>query len=222
MNLGQNSTTFPAHLPILDGKNWNRWSAQMKVIFGYQEVMEIVESGFAMISNESTNEEKAEFKVNKKMDCKTMFLIQQCVDNAYFKKIVGATSSHDAWKILEQCNDGAEQLKKVKLQTMRRQYELMQMENSEIGEFFNRVVTLTNAMKVLGETMTKQTIVEKIICTLTPRFDHIVVSIEESKKMDDLKIDQLQGSLEAHEQRILERSNEKPADQALQAQTSRR
>ncbi|XP_019423688.1 PREDICTED: uncharacterized protein LOC109332720 [Lupinus angustifolius] len=106
---------------------------------------------------------------------------------------------------------------------MRRQYELMQMENSEkIGEFFNRVVSLTNAMKALGETMTDQTILEKILRTLTPRFHHIVVAIEESKKMEDLKIDQLQGSLEAHEQRILERSIEKPTDQALQAQTSRK
>jgi len=30
------------HLPVFDGKNWDRWVKQMKVIFGFQEVLEIV------------------------------------------------------------------------------------------------------------------------------------------------------------------------------------
>jgi len=64
-------------------------------------------------------------KKNKKKDCKATFLIHQCVDEAHFEKIAGAATSQEAWKILEKCNEGAEQLKKVRLQTMRRQYELM-------------------------------------------------------------------------------------------------
>jgi len=35
-----------AHLPILDGKNnWVRWVKQMRVIFGFQDVLEIVSNG---------------------------------------------------------------------------------------------------------------------------------------------------------------------------------
>jgi len=47
------------------------------------------------------------------------------VDNAHFEKIVGAKTSSEAWKILEKGNEGAEQLKKVCLETMRRQFKLM-------------------------------------------------------------------------------------------------
>jgi len=36
----------------------------------------------------------------------------------------------EAWDILEKGNVGANQLKKVRFQTMRRQYELMQMEDT--------------------------------------------------------------------------------------------
>ncbi|RDX70769.1 hypothetical protein CR513_49947, partial [Mucuna pruriens] len=67
-----------------------------------------------------------------------------------------------------------------------------------------------------------QMIVEKVLGTWTPHFDHIVVAIEESKNLVTLKVKELQGSLEAHEHRLNERNNKKETKQALQAQISRR
>ncbi|PNX55530.1 hypothetical protein L195_g049159, partial [Trifolium pratense] len=39
------SNNFGGKLPILDGSNWDRWNNQMKVIFGFQEVQDVVETG---------------------------------------------------------------------------------------------------------------------------------------------------------------------------------
>jgi len=64
-------------------------------------------------------------------DCKAMCLLHQCVDIHHFEKIAGAATSKEAWDILEKGNISANQLKKVRLQTMRRQYELMQMEDTK-------------------------------------------------------------------------------------------
>lgn len=33
---------FPANLPILDGKNYEKWYIQMRMIFGFQEVTEVI------------------------------------------------------------------------------------------------------------------------------------------------------------------------------------
>ena len=75
---------------------------------------------------------------------------------------------------------------------MRRQYKFMQMENNEkIAGLFNRNITHTNAMKNYGENISDQLIVEKIMRTLNPKFDHIVVAIEESKKLEELKVEEL-------------------------------
>ncbi|XP_019455040.1 PREDICTED: uncharacterized protein LOC109356159 [Lupinus angustifolius] len=186
-------TGFPSNLPILDGKNWNRWRIQMTTIMRFQDVNEIVEEGLPKLTKASTEAQKIVYKECKKKDCKTMFLLHQCVDEAHFEKISEARSAKEAWQILEKNNEGAEQLKKVRLQTMRIQYELMQMNSGErIAKFFNKVINHSNAMKASGEKITDQTIVEKILRTLNPRFDHIVVAIEESKKIEELQIGDLQ------------------------------
>ncbi|KHN44538.1 hypothetical protein glysoja_041736, partial [Glycine soja] len=124
---------FPANLPILEGKNWNKWSVQMKVIFAYQEVQEVVDEGYPALVEGATEAQRAVHRENNKKDNKAFF--------------------------------------------------------------FNRVIALTNSMKVAGETVTDQMIVEKILRTLIPKFDHVVVAIEESKNLATLKVEELQGSL---------------------------
>ena len=52
-------------------------------------------------------------------------------------------------------------------------------------------------MKSCGEAYSMK--VEKFIMGLTPKFDNIVAAIEQSKNLDTLKLEQLIGSLEAHE-----------------------
>jgi len=63
----------------------------------------------------------------------------------------------------------------VRLQTLRRQYELLQMETTKNGDvYINKVLALTNQMKTNGETHSEQTKVEKILRSLTPRFEHVI------------------------------------------------
>jgi len=94
-------------------------------------------------------------------------------------------------------------------------------EQETITDYFNRTQVVTNSMQACDEAMVDSKIVEKVLRTLTPKFDHIVVAIEESKDCENMTMEELENSLEAHEQRVLERkSNDKVAKQALQARTN--
>ncbi|XP_019425092.1 PREDICTED: uncharacterized protein LOC109333970 [Lupinus angustifolius] len=214
---------FTMTLPTLDGKNYERWHIQMKVLFGYQEVLEIVQNGYQSVGEDATEAQRSTFKECKKRDYKALFMIHQCVDESNFENISGAKTTKETWDNLEKCYDGAEKVKKVKLQTLRREYELLQMKDGDtISDYFTKIRSLTNLMNGCGEVIRDQLVVEKVLRTLNPKFDHVVVAIEESKDLEVFKIEELKNSLEAHEQRIKERNSNRNSNQAFQAQSSRR
>jgi hypothetical protein len=212
---------------MLDSKNldgYDRWCVKMRAIFGFQEVLDVILTGVPELPTVATEAQRALFREAKRKDCKAMFYLHQCIDEANFEKISSAASAKEAWDILASSYAGVARLKQVRLQTLRRQYELLQMEPQEtVAVYFNRVQSIVNLMKSCGETFTSRAIVEKVLRTLDSRFDYIVVAIEESRNLDDLKVEELQGSLEAHEQRLHERLGSKPtSEQALLAQSEKK
>ncbi|XP_019438997.1 PREDICTED: uncharacterized protein LOC109344700 [Lupinus angustifolius] len=216
--VGNNNNLPSMSLPVLTYKNWDRWNTQMKVLFNFQEVNEVVENGLVVPGPESTEIQITMFKEAKKKDNKALFLLHQCVDDTHFEKIQNAITAKDAWDILTRSHYGGDKIKKVKLQTLRRQYELLQMEESDkVGDYFTKVITITNHMKGRGETVTDLMIIEKIMRSLPQKIDYIVVAIEESKDVSIMKIKELQSSLEAHEIRLMGRNPIKNSEQALKA-----
>lgn len=58
------------------------------------------------------------------------------------------------------------------------------METTEtIDAYINRFIALTNQIKTNNETHSEQTKMAKILRSLTPRFEHIVVAIEEANNL---------------------------------------
>ncbi|XP_019427160.1 PREDICTED: uncharacterized protein LOC109335480 [Lupinus angustifolius] len=216
--VGNGSNLPSMGLPILTDKNWDRWRTQMNVLFNFQEVSEVVEDGIPPLNPEANEGQRITFKDAKKKDNKALFLIHHCVDDVNFEKIQNANNAKEAWDILIRSHAGGDKIKKVKLQTLRRQYELLNMEESDrIGDYFTKILAITNQMKGYGEQISDIMIIEKIMRSLPQKFDFIIVAIEESKDINVMKIEELQSSLEAHEMRLLERNPNKKAEQALKA-----
>ncbi|KAG2376610.1 uncharacterized protein HKW66_Vig0242400 [Vigna angularis] len=91
----------------------------------------------------------------------------------------------------------------------------------KVGEYFNKVLTITNQMKGCGKSINDLMIIEKIMRSLPQKFDYIVVAIEESRDLSKMKIEELQSSLEAHEMRLLDRNPIKNSEQALKVHHSK-
>lgn len=112
-------------MPILDGKNYNKWCIQMKTIFEMQDALDVVQSGIQDLEKSASDAPEKTFKELKKRDCKAFFLIHQCVDAVNFKKIASAATAKQAWEIIAKAHAGFDKLKKIRLQNLRRQYEMM-------------------------------------------------------------------------------------------------
>ncbi|PNX73359.1 hypothetical protein L195_g029259 [Trifolium pratense] len=94
----------------------------MKVIFGFQEVQDVVETGVTPLPADANENQRTEHRNSKKKDFKAMFFIHQCVDVINFQKIENAGSAKECWDILAKCHEGNEKLKKVRLQTWKRNF----------------------------------------------------------------------------------------------------
>ena len=92
-------------------------------------------------------------------------------------------------------------------------------EDQKVSDYFSKMTENVNLMKYYGENILDQMIVEKILRSLSQKFDFILVAIQESKDVKTMKVEELQSSLEAHELLVLDRSSERSVQQALQVQT---
>jgi gag-polypeptide of LTR copia-type len=76
------------------------------------------------------------------------------------------------------------------------------MNNTEgVSDYITRVQTVSNQLKRNGENLSEQRVVEKFLRSLIDTFENVVCAIEESKNLPELSVDELVGSLLAHEQR---------------------
>ncbi|RVW79986.1 hypothetical protein CK203_047441 [Vitis vinifera] len=108
--------------------------------------------------------------------------------------------------------------KRHQLQALRSEFETLRMKPREsVSNYFLRTMAIINKMRIHGEKMEDVTVIEKILRSMTPKFNYVVCSIEESKDLDELSINELQGSLLVHEQKIIQEDKE---EQALKASTN--
>ena len=85
--------------------------------------------------------------------------------------------------------------------TSSKEFEILHMKVGEsINEYFAQTLTIANKMKANGEDKGDVAVVEKFLRSMTPKFNYIMCSIQDSKAIDTLTIDELQSRLLVHEQ----------------------
>ncbi|KAJ0013903.1 hypothetical protein Pint_21324 [Pistacia integerrima] len=184
----------------------------MKTLFKSQELWDVVEQGITVDGAGSDEEQR----LNKKRDSKALFFIQQAVHESIFSKIAAANTANDAWMTLQMVYKGSSKVITVKLQSLRRDFETLHMKNGEsVHDYLSRVDAIVNQMRTYAAKFLIRTIVAKVLRSLTPKFDHVVAAIEESKDLATYSFNELMGSLQSHEARLT-RADEKNEEKAFQ------
>ncbi|CAL2228257.1 unnamed protein product [Prunus armeniaca] len=153
-----------------------------------------------VVLTEQQQKRVAELKLK---DLKVKNYLFQALDRSILETILEKETSKQIWDSLKKKYEGSERVKRAVLQTLTRDFETLQMKSREsITDFFARTLGIASKMRSNGGTMEEVKVVEKIMRSLTPKFDYIVCSIEEAKNVAELRVDELQSSLLVHEQRL--------------------
>nr|GEW91104.1 copia-type polyprotein [Tanacetum cinerariifolium] len=161
--------------------------------------------------------EKKKLEELRMKDLQVKHYLYQAIDRLTFEQIMDRSTSKAVWNSMKQRFPGNAKVKRSMLQKLRRDFEVLEMKNIEtISDYFGRVLTISNQIRSNGEKMDDVKIVEKILRTLIDKYLYVVVSIEESKNVDEMSIEELQSTLIVHEQKF--KKVDKEDDQALRVE----
>lgn len=170
-----------------------------------KEYWNLVETGIPVATGgaDSSDAQKKALEELKLKDLKAKNYLFQAIDRSTLETILKKDTAKEIWDSLKQKYKGTARVKRVQLQALRKEFEVLHMKVGEtVNDYFGRTLTITNKMRVHGDRMEDIVIIEKILRFMTSKFDYVVCSIEESNDLDTLSIDELQSSLLVHEQRM--------------------
>ncbi|KAK6140133.1 hypothetical protein DH2020_026131 [Rehmannia glutinosa] len=182
-------TTFvqPA-IPRFDG-HYDHWSMLMENFLRSKEYWHVVEAGVAEPAAGAVliETQKTDLEALKLKDLKAKNYLFHAIDRATLETILSKDTSKQIWDSMKQKHQGNAKAKRVQLQRFRTEFETLRMKSGEsVSDFFARTMTIANKMRIHGEKIEDVTIVEKILRSMTLKFNFIVCSIEESKDIDSL------------------------------------
>jgi gag-polypeptide of LTR copia-type len=161
----------------LSKTNYDNWSIHKKTLLGSQDAWEVVEFGYAehaTVEGLMINQVK-ELKKSRKKDKIALYMMYQAVDESDFEKVAGTKTSKEAWETLEKTYKGADRVKQVRLQTLRGEFKILRMNESEgVSDYIIRVEMMVNQLKRNGAEMSESRVVEKILRSLINDFENVV------------------------------------------------
>ena len=117
-----------------------------------------------------------------------------------FHKISHVEIAKEAWKILETTYEGTKKVKDTKLQMLTTRFEELKMGDDEsFDSFYGKLNEIIIAKLNLEEKIEDAKVVRKILRSLLKSYCVKVTVIEESKDLDEIKIQELIRSLQTYE-----------------------
>ncbi|KAG8373260.1 hypothetical protein BUALT_Bualt11G0005400 [Buddleja alternifolia] len=200
-------------IPRFDG-HYDHWSMLMENFLRSKDYWQVVSGGIQELAPGTavTDAQRAEIEGMKLKDLKAKNYLFQAIDRSILETILCKDSSKQIWDSMRKKYQGTAKAKRQQLQALRADFETLRMKSGEsVSDYFSRVMTIVNKMRIHGDKSDDVIVVEKILRSMTPKFNYVVCSIEESKDIDELSLDELQSSLLVHEHKLNQQDKDEHA-----------
>ncbi|KAK2403194.1 gag-protease polyprotein [Trifolium repens] len=225
--------TLVSKPPLLDGTNYDYWKSRMAAFLKsidsrtWKAVLRGWEHPKVKDANGVDTEElKPEEDWTPTEDTlalgnnKALNALFNGVDKNMFRLIKQCTVAKDAWEILKTTHEGTSKVKSSRLQLLYSKFENPRMKEEEtIYDFHMNVLDLANSFDSLGERLSDEKLVRKILRSLPKRFEMKVTAIEEAQNIASMKVEELVGSLQTFEMNFSDKIEKKGKSIAFTSNT---
>lgn len=150
-----------------------------------------------------TKAQKIELERLKLKDLKANNYLFQAIDPSILETILCKVTVKHIWNSMKNKYQSTARAKRQQLRALRSEFEMLQIKSREIViDYFSRTMAIVNKMQIHGDKTKDVLIVEKILRSLTPKFNFVICFIEEANDISLLSIDELQSFLLVHEQKL--------------------
>jgi hypothetical protein len=154
------------------------------------------------------------------LNTKAKPFIKSAMSREEYDRILECKTAKDMWETLQVHHEGTSRVKETRIDIGVRKFELFEMhEDESIDQMYGRFTIIINELNSLGKTYTTYERIRKLLRCLTKSWRHIVTAIIESKDLPTMKLEDLMGSLRAHESILQEDKPVKKKMIALDTQT---
>ncbi|XP_060973891.1 uncharacterized protein LOC133039102 [Cannabis sativa] len=201
------STSRP---PMLEGANYPYWKTKMRAFLKAvdERVWMAVSEGWSppSVTDEEGDKLKktSEWTVDEmekaNFNSKALHALFNAVSTNQLKVISNCEVAKEAWEKLRIKNEGTEAVKKARLRALAKSFENLSMDEEEsVTDFHAKLCDISNESYALGKVYSNKKLVRKVLGALPKKFMSKVTSIEESRDIEALDLDELICSLQNYE-----------------------
>jgi len=137
----------------------------------------------------------------KLMKEKAVSVLHSALADDVFSGIMHQETTKQVWDELNERFAGDERVRSIKLLTLKRDFEMLKMkEHESVKEYTSKLSHLVNQMRLYGEVVDNNKVVEKMLISLPDKFEAKIAAIEESCDLKKLDVSEMVNKLSAHEQ----------------------
>ncbi|GJX05832.1 zinc finger, CCHC-type containing protein [Tanacetum coccineum] len=196
--------------PILKGANYTTWAIRMQIILEANGLWEMIEPNEKTQADNKKGEVGGGVGVYIKIGgggggrVKTAIaFLYQALPEEQLLQITKHKTAKTVWDALKTRHVGVNRVQQAKQQTLKSEFEMLQMEENEsIESFFTRLTGIINKAASVGLTYEDSTLVRKLLNAIPDRFLQIVASIEQYSDLDEMSLDEAIGRLKTFEERL--------------------
>ena len=164
-----------------------------------EAVQDAVEIGWTKPEAAKSTQDKAALAASN-ANSKALNAIFCGVSPNEFHRISYITVAKEAWQILDTTYDGTKKVKDTKLQMVTTWFEELRIsEDESFDSFYGKLNEVVISKFNWGEKTEYSKVVRKILRSLPESFHAKVTTIEESKDLDEIKVQELISSLQMYE-----------------------